>query len=116
MSTQKDTKTDPAASSAVETIVMLLYLTARELWGESLHAGNASKKDSRYNQMKNVSKGDLVFEISSFKQRVTKENVMDYVGYLEEVDEKNWRYAIRRFDGKIVKWENCEFLKIPVEA
>lgn len=94
----------------VNEIVMILYLTARELWRSSLHS------TERFNEMKNVSKGDLVFESSSFKQRVNKENVMDYVGYMEEMNDNGWECTIRRFDGKKIKWGNCEFLKIPVEV
>lgn len=101
-------------ASDVNALVMFLFLTARKLWSASLIA--ASINDELYNSMNDFSEDDLVCELSSFRQRVSKENVMDYVGYIKQWDEKNAEYLIERLDGERVSWENAKFIKIPIET
>lgn len=95
-------------------LAMIAFKTARKLWSASLTA--TSVNDELYNSMNDFSKGDLVCELSTFTQRVTKENVIDYIGYMKEWDTKNGVYLIERLDGEDVKWENAKFIKIPIEV
>lgn len=98
-------------SEPLNESVFLLYLTAKEAWSGNLRSANID--EDKWREMDNVSKGDLVVEISSFSQKVNPDNALDYVGYLEKGNSKYGTYTIKRLDGELVRWSNSKFVKVP---
>lgn len=89
----------------VDTLVGLLYKTARKLWSTTLRTHD----EELFNEMKNVKKGNLAIEITN--PNFTNNSI----GYLEESFEESGKYIIKRLsDGKIINWSNSQFIRIPI--
>lgn len=91
-------------------LVELTEVLVRMLWQVSL--GGSSRQMKLFDEMQNVSVGDLVMETS------IGDNVMsmDKIGYLRRIEkeEDGWKhYYVECLNGKVIDWTNCSFIKIP---
>jgi len=82
------------------------------LWKSSFFTGTSSFSKDLYKEMSAPKVGDLVMEISTWK----REPAINAVGFLVRrnyrISVVNRTWSIRTFEGKIINWKNCCFIKI----
>lgn len=96
----------------VEILADALAATGAQLWKMSLN--NTVAADRVFQWMRVVAPGQLVLEITNIRSPA-----IDTVGELLAIEgssEYERIYTIRTLDGREVRWDNAEFVRIPRNA
>jgi hypothetical protein len=95
-------------TAASEMLVTALVETGWRLWATSHN--NTSSALIIHRWMRDIATGQLVLEITS-----TRRPAIDRIGVLLAITSKH-EYTIRTIDGRELRWENSDFVRIPRNA
>lgn len=90
----------------IQILVDALVATGWRLWATSHN--NTVGAQRVFSWMRSIERGHLVLEVSSLGERPA----IDRVGELLSV-ESSHACTIRTVDGRELRWENAEFIRIP---
>lgn len=92
----------------IQVLVDALVETGWRLWATSFN--NTPAAHVVYNWMRAIAPGHLVLEVTS-----TRRPAIDRVGDLRTITSRH-KYTIRTIDGRELRWENADFVRIPRDA
>ena len=94
----------------IHVLIEALVETGVRLWSTSHN--NTPGAQLVFQWMRSIAPGQLVLEITS---RPRREPALDRVGVLVAITSSH-EFTIRTIDGRELRWENADFVRIPQSA